>query len=158
MNNVRSRPLQSPPPLPRRWLDNIAPGVRTLFGALFIAWSWISTIIIIGWLLEPLLHDTSTLVVVADRFVIGLVVAALVTIAELASAERWPLTHWLTLLIADASFTSIQTHSWLTQIIAPRAAITAAGDVGVWLAAIIGGIIAAKFGELLLFGTSRREG
>jgi hypothetical protein len=141
--------------LPREWLDTIAPGVRVVLGVLFIAWSWVSTIIIVGWLLEPLLHDTSTIGIIADRFLVAFVIAFLVSIAEFVSAERWPGAYWIVLLLADASFTAFQTRVWLTQIIAPRTTITLIGDLTIWVVAIVGGIIAAKFGELLLFGRRR---
>ena len=154
-HKVRSTPLPAAAPLPREWLDAVAPGVRVVFGVLFIAWSWISTIIIVGWLLEPLLHDTSMTHIIADRFLVAFVMAFLVSVAEFVSAERWPGAHWTVLLLADASFTSFQTHLWLTQIIAPRTAITPSGDATLWIVAIIGGVIAAKFGELLLFGRHR---
>jgi len=47
MNPVRSRPIGGPP-LDRALLDSAASPVRMLFGALFLGWSWISTIILGG--------------------------------------------------------------------------------------------------------------
>src|SRR5437773_920319 len=92
--HVRSQSLSSAAPLPRAWLDTIAPGTRVFFGVLFIVWSWASTIIIVGWILEPLLGNRSALGVVADRYVAGLVLSFLVSIAEFVSAERWPIAYW----------------------------------------------------------------
>lgn len=140
------------PPLPREWLDNIAPGVRALFGVLFIVWSWASTIIIIGWLLEPVMHNTAITGVVTDRFLIGVLISFLVSVAEFVSSDRWPRAHWIVVLVADASFTTWQTHTWLSYIIAARTSISTFGDILIWIVSIVGGIVAAKFGEILLFG------
>jgi len=38
-------------------------------------------------------------------------------------------------------------------IISAQTQIALLGHVAIWLAAIIGGIVAAKFGEVLLFGS-----
>ena len=150
MSRVNSRPLAAP--LPRAWLDSAAGPVRALFGTLFIVWSWASTIIIIGWLAEPILGDRSALGILGDRYALGLLLAFLVSAVEFVSAGRWPGIYWPVLLLGDASFTTAQTHTWLTAIVGARVEVTAGGDAALWLASLIGGIIAAVCGELLLFG------
>jgi hypothetical protein len=61
MSRLHSRNLTGAAPLPRAWLDSIAPGVRALFGVLFIVWSWASTIIMVAWFLEPLMGSRAAL-------------------------------------------------------------------------------------------------
>lgn len=140
------------PPLPRAWLDTIAPALRVLFGIIFIAWSWISTLLVLGTLLVPVL-PSATLGGIPDRALIALGVAFLVSLAEFASSDRWPLAYWIVLLGCDASFTTWQTRDWLVQIVSAQTHITLLGHIAIWLAAVIGGIVAAKFGEVLLFGS-----
>jgi hypothetical protein len=106
--------------------------------------------------LEPLLGNRAALGVVADRYVAGLVLSFLVSIAEFVSAERWPVAYWLVLLLLDASFTSYQTHEWLYKLTTARLDVSLAGSLLLWVAALIGGIVAAVCGEVLLFGRRRR--
>jgi hypothetical protein len=150
---VRSRPLNAAP-LDRALLDTAASPVRVVFGALFLGWSWISTILIVGWFLAPVLPG-AFFQVAGDSYVVGFGVAGLVTAAEFVSAGRWPAAYWPTLLVFDASFTSWQTHAWLALIVAAHTPITAGLDVVLWLVSIVGGVVAAIFGELLLFGGRR---
>jgi hypothetical protein len=159
MSNVRSRQLvNGAAPLDRSMLDSAASPVRVLFGALFLGWSWISTIIIVGRFLAPVLPG-ALLQVAGDSYVVAFGLAVLVTAAEFVSAGRWPVAWWSVLLVFDASFTSWQTHAWLALIVAPHmtppGTLTPGIDVAIWLVAVVGGIIAAIFGELLLFGPRR---
>lgn len=152
MSNIPRASLA--PPLPREWLDTIAPVLRVLFGVIFIAWSWISTIIVLGALLKAVMPAT-TLIVIPDRFLVAILFAFLVSLAEFVSSERWPRVYWAVLLICDASFTTWQTRVWLLQIVRAQTDIAPAGHVAIWLAAMVGGIVAARFGEILLFGSRR---
>ena len=56
------------------------------------------------------------------------------------------------MLLLDASLTTWQTRAWLLIIVEAQTEIALAGHVAIWIASFIGGIIAAKFGEVLLFG------
>lgn len=154
-SNVRSTPLKSgrAAPLPREWLDTIAPALRILFGILFIAWSWISTILIVGALLKPVI-STAILAAVPDRFLVAILFAFLTSLAEFVSSGRWSFAYWTVLLICDASFTTWQTRTWLVQIVGAQTTISLLGHVIIWFAAVVGGVIAAKFGEVLLFGNA----
>jgi hypothetical protein len=152
MSRIQSRRLSGAAPLPRQWLDGIATPTLVFFGILFIVWSWASTIIIIGWFLEPLTGNASALRVIADRYAAGLFLAFLVTVAEFVSASRWPLAYTIVLLLGDASFTTYQTHVWLSALIGARLEVTLAGDAALWLLSLVCGVIAAVCGELLLFG------
>jgi hypothetical protein len=150
MSRIRSRHIAAP--LPRAWLDAIAPGVCVFFGSLFIVWSWASTIIIVGWFLEPLIGNASAFGILPQRYAAGLLLAFLVTVAEFVSAGRWPLAYTFVLLVGDASFTTYQTHTWLLTLISARVEVAALGDVALWLVSLLGGLVAAILGELLLFG------
>jgi hypothetical protein len=143
------------PPLPRAWLDTVAPGLRIVFGIIFIAWSWISTILILGALLKPVLPEA--VLSLPDRFLVAIVVSFLVSLAEFVSSDRWPLAYWIVLLVCDASFTAWQTRTWLVQIVHAQTDISLLGHLVIWIVSIIGGIIAAKFGEMLLFGAGRER-
>jgi hypothetical protein len=143
-------------PLPREWLDTVAPAIRVLAGLVFLAWSWVSTVLILGKVLRPVL--TSALIEgVPDRYLVALGFAALISLIEFAASDRWPAPYWLVLLLGDASFTAWQTRSWLVLIVEANTPISLLGHIGIWIVAILGGIIAAKFGETLLFGTSRKR-
>jgi len=93
------------PPLPRAWLDTIAPSLRVLFGIIFIAWSWISTLLVLGALLVPVVLS-ATLGGIPDRALIAVGFAFLVSLAEFASSNRWPMAYWIVLLVCDAAFTT----------------------------------------------------
>jgi hypothetical protein len=136
-------------------LDTIAPALRVLFGIIFIAWSWISTLLVLGTLLVPVL-PSATIGGIPDRALIALGFAFLVSLAEFASSDRWPVAYWIVLLACDASFTTWQTRIWLVLIVGAQTPISPIGHIGIWAVALVGGIIAAKFGEVLLFG-SRHE-
>lgn len=143
------------PPLPREWLDTVATPLRALFGLIFIAWSWISTILILGKLLKPVMQGAA-IEGLPDRFLVAIVIAFFVSLAEFVSSDRWPFAYWMVLLVCDASFTTWQTRAWLVAIVQAQTQIVPAGQVLIWLVSIIGGIVAAKFGEVLLFGSRKR--
>src|SRR5258706_8231797 len=114
-NSVRSRPGTAAP-LPREWLDTVAPLVRVLAGLVFLAWSWVSTILILGTILRPVI-TSAVIPGVPDRYLAALGFAILVSLIEFAASDRWPGAYWLVLLLGDASFTAWQTRSWLVLIV-----------------------------------------
>ena len=138
-------------PLPREWLDVIATPVRVLFGILFIAWSWISTVLIVGAWLRPLL-PAATVPGAPDWFVVAFLVACLVSLVEFVASDRWDVVYWIVLLLLDASFTAWQTSTWLHIIVAAQTEIGLLGNAAIYLVSIICGIVAGKLGEILLFG------
>src|SRR5262245_10752427 len=103
MSVQSSRLVNGAAPLNRAWLDSAASPVRMLFGALFLGWSWISTITILGGFLAPLLPGAH-LQVAGDSYVVALGIAFLISAAEFVSANRWPAVYWLVLFLLDASF------------------------------------------------------
>lgn len=151
MNRVQSRKLTNAAPLDRAILDSAATPVRVFFGIVFLAWSWVSTVIILGRLLAPAI--SSTLIPgIPDSYLVAFAFALAVTAIEFVSAGRWIPVYVFVLLILDAPFTTYQTYGWLTAVIEPLTTITTAGAVGIGIVSLVCGIIAAIFGELLLFG------
>jgi len=151
---MRSRPLNAAP-LDRAMLDTAANPVRVVFGILFLAWSWVSTVLILGRFLAPAI--TATPAGVPGSAIAALVIALLVTGLEFVSVGRWSVVYWPVLLLLDAPFTMIQTHAWLSVLVRPYIAeMTAGTDGAIWLVAFVCGIIAAIFGEILLFGKRRQ--
>lgn len=154
MSRIQSRPLAGAAPLDRTLLDSAASPTRVIFGILFLAWSWVSTVIIFGRLLAPSVR--SALVPgVPDSYLVAFGFALLVTAAEFVSAGRWPVAYWPILLLLDAPFTTWQTYTWVSAVVEPLTAVSTAGKIGIGAASLICGIIAAIFGELLLFGRRR---
>jgi hypothetical protein len=155
MSRIQSRHIAAP--LDRAILDSAASPARVFFGILFLAWSWISTVLILGKLLAPTI-SSAWIDGIPNSYLVAFGCAFLVTAAEFVSAGRWPFAYWGVLIVCDAPFTSYQTYRWLSAIIEPidpLTTMTTAGSVGIGLAAIVAGIIAAIFGELLLFGRRR---
>lgn len=150
MSRVQSRRLNAAP-LDRAMLDSAASPVRVLFGILFLAWSWISTVLILGKLLAPAI-SSALIPGVPSSYLVALGFALGVTAIELVSAGRWALIYTLVLLALDVPFTAITTYGWLTTIIAPLTPITQAGAIGIGIVAVLCGVVAAIFGEVLLFG------
>ena len=148
---VKSRRLGGAAPLDRAMLDSAASPVRVAFGIIFLGWSWVSTVIILGKLLAPVL-SSAFIPGVPNSYLAAFVFALLVTTVEFVSAGRWPIAYAFVLGFLDAPFTTYQTYTWLTSIIGAITIITPAGAVGIGVVSLIGGIAAAIFGELLLFG------
>jgi hypothetical protein len=157
MSNVHSTPhAYGGAPLPRSWLDSAATPVRVLVGTVFLAWSWYSTLAILGGVLLPLFPSSAIVAEIEDRYLIAAVFAILISVIEFAAAGRWPGAYWLTVLLTDAPFTALQTHTWLAVLLSPHGEISAIGGNALWVVSLIGGVVAAVFGELLLFGKRRR--
>lgn len=143
-------------PLARERLNSIGPLVRILGGILFLAWSWVSTVFIIGWLLEPIIKGG--LLGIGYSYYVGFGFAVFVTIVEWVTQERFFEVHWAVVLILDAPFTAWQTHEWITTIAtAKQIPVEGAAVIGLWGGSIICGIIAAKFGEVLLLSSQKRK-
>ena len=154
MSNVRSRPLHSAgAPLPRAWLDSAASPIRVFFGGIFLIWSWVSTVMVLGGILAPAFPGSAA--GVPDQYLAAFGVAVLISVAEFVSAGRWPGAYWLTILLCDAPFTAWATRGWLLLLLSPYGDVTTAGQIAIGIVSMLGGIIAAILGELLLFGKRR---
>src|SRR5262245_40738890 len=142
------------PPLPRSWLDSAAPLVRVVFGILFLLWSWASTVLVFGPRLERLFPGEAA-AGVPNYALAALVFSFLVSAIEFVASGRWEVVYWAVLLVADASFTAVQTYLWSVLIFPEiEQSLIAMGVVGI--GCVILGIVVAKFGEVLLFGTNKR--
>lgn len=150
---VKSRHI-TPAPLDRAILDSAASPVRVFFGILFLGWSWVSTVLIAGKFLAPAL-SSALIPGIPDSYLMAFAGALLVTALEFVSAGRWPPVYLFVLLVLDAPFTTWQTYQWLTSLVGALTIITTAGAIGIGLASLTCGVVAAVLGELLLFG--RRE-
>lgn len=143
---------RSAAPLDRAMLDSAASPTRVIFGIIFLAWSWVSTVLILGHFLIPLIAGAPG---VPASYIVALAVALLVTWVEFVSAARWTGVYWFLIFFLDMPFTALQSHAWFTVLAAAYTEVTPAVDLTLWIVAGIGGIIAAIFGELLLFGRRR---
>lgn len=148
---VRSQRTSKVAPLDRAILDSAASPVRVLFGIIFLGWSWVSTVIILGDVLAPAFRS-ALIEGLPDSYLAAFGFAFLVTVVEFVAAGRWPVVYALVLLVLDAPFTTWQTYQWLTSIIGTLTIITTLGAVGIGFVSLVCGVIAAIFGELLLFG------
>ena len=142
------------PPLPRERLIYLKPVLRVVGGAAFIAWSWVSTVLILGWFLEPVIKGAVGVVEV--RHLISLLFAFGVTVAEFVTAEDNPDVYWIVLILLDASFTSMQTFLWLSEMVGARIVLNVFLYILLTVTAVTAGILVARLGELLLLGQRRR--
>ncbi len=141
-------------PLSREGLDRIGPLVRIFGGMLFIAWSWVSTILILGVLIAPVIHGETY--GIGHRYIVALAFSAVVTVTEWVTDE-WPRIYWSVLLLLDASFTFWQTKEWLYAIITAQTdTISLPGHIAIWAASAVCGVVAARFGERLLLPPRKR--
>jgi hypothetical protein len=142
-------------PLARERLDVIAPLVRIIFGIIFIAWSWVSTVLILGLLLSPVL--TGDLGGIPSSYIVAFGFAILISVAEWVTSDRWARVYWGIVLILDTPFTAWQTHEWLYKIVDARVeTVSTQADVAIWIVSLVGGVVAAMLGEGLLVG--KRKG
>lgn len=148
---VKSRRIGGAAPLDRAILDSAASPVRVLFGVLFLGWSWVSTVLIVGAFLAPA-FTASEDAPVPTSYLIGFGFAFLVSVVEFVAAGRWPIVYAVVLLILDAPFTTYQTHQWLTSIVSALTMVGTMGAAVMWAVSLVCGIVAAIFGEVLLFG------
>lgn len=147
--------VRTSPPLNRDMLDSAASPTRVLAGLFFLAWSWVSTVLIVGRFLGPALPGAA--IGVPDSYLVALLIALVVTGAEFVSGGRWPAVYWFFVLLLDMPFTAIQTHAWAAALAKPylEGPLSTGADLGLWFFNVVCGIIAAIFGELLLFGRRR---
>lgn len=141
-------------PLSRDGLDRIAPLVRIFGGIVFIAWSWVSTILMLGALLAPVVHGAVS--GIAYSYAVAFVFTVFVTVVEWVTDE-WPSIYWSVLVLLDASFTFWQTKAWLYVIVSAQVdAISLPSHLAIWLVSLVCGVIAARFGEKLLLPPRKR--
>ena len=142
------------PPLNRADLDRAAPWLRLLAGAALIAWSSYTTVLGIGVDFAPLVSK-GTIWGIPLAVIIGLGVAALLSLIQWLTSEHAPLIYAAALVI-DARYTQWQVGPWIDSLAAyhlrsiPGLAWVVALVVSWGLALLI-----ARYGEILLFGRRR---
>lgn len=152
---VKSKPLASPTraPLNRRDIDRALPWLRLLLGAGLIGFSAVTTVTGVRDDCGPLCAGAWQSAPVWA--VVGLGVAALISLGQWLSSGRWQLVYSVLLLI-DARYTQ--------KVIGPPIEALAAyhmdGAQVAWVVAAVVSwglaLLTARFGEVLLFG--RRKG
>jgi hypothetical protein len=138
--------------------DEVKPAgmiIRWLAGAAMVSYSVITTVIIFGWFLSPVLKVHVQGINLA--YVIGLVFSIGVTIAEWASADDAPVAHWIIVLIADTPFTAYQTYVWLRSIYGAHwGELDRRGIIVLIGLSVLIGVLFAKLGEWLLVRRGRK--
>ncbi len=139
-------------PLTTEDMQPIGVILRWLTGLAFVAYSIITTGIIFGVILRPLIPGALDLWITSVSYgaIIGAIFAIAVTVGQWATDQKAKKTHWFLILALDAPFSAVQTYLW-GMVIA-----TAFFDVAWWGYAIVivlsigWGIANAKLGEKLL--------
>lgn len=158
MSNVTSEPLEkgraaTTPPLSRRHLDNARRPARILFGAAFVAYSSIGTIVGVQRDLAPALASRPDAILLG--YGIGFAVALVIFVAEvlLSEADRF----WYTVVLLPDVWYTYHFSAWIDALIRARfdadERVLAAMSM---LATALFALAVAYFGERLLFGKRRR--
>lgn len=162
MSNVRSEPLKNgkkpaAPPLSRTDLDRALPWFRILLGAIFIAYSSLATIDGVRVDCGPLCATTVSDLGVPLWVIVGVTVAALLSLGQWFTSERWPWVY-IALILVDARYTQWWVDDWALPLAQHH--VQAAGDLAWMIGLVVSWFLAigcARFGEVLLFGTRKKE-
>lgn len=160
---VRSETLTKAPPrdtlaapLNRRHLDRAGPWLRLMIGLALIAYTGYTTVRGVGQDFAPLLQGV--IYGVPMTLVGGLMVAVFLSVGQWLTAGRYTIIYAV-LLIIDARYTQRQ----IGPAVASLAAFHLPGvdnsivSVVSFLASWGASLLAARYGELLLFGKRKRE-
>lgn len=164
-NNIRSEPISStgrqgrvsiPAPLDRNQLNKSAPWLRLLLGAVLIAYTSYTTVRGVGEDFAPLLQGTIGPVPVS--LIGGLLTALLLSLGQWLTSEGYPIVYSV-LLVLDARYTQRQ----IGPSIDALATYHMAGLDG-WLVSVVSfaaswitALLAARYGEILLFGKRHKR-
>jgi hypothetical protein len=143
-------------PLSRAHLDRAGPWLRLLAGIVLIVYTSYTTITGVGVDFAPLLQGT--IGGVSLRLIGGFGVAAFLSLGEWLTSEQYPIVYSV-LLILDARYTQRQ--------IGPAVAALAEyhlQGLDPWIPSVVSlvaswglSLLAARYGEILLFGKRARE-
>ncbi len=143
-------------------VDDVQPvGVvlRWMVGVIFIAYSIVTTAIIIGKLTRPLITadlDVFGVALIPWSILIGAAFGIAVTVGEWATVDKVPRLNWALIGILDAPFSAWQTYVWIMVCVVafhPEPATWSYFLVGAF--SLIWGVATAKFGEKLLVGKKK---
>jgi len=165
MSNVRSEPLSSTnkskrglaAPLNREHLDRAGPWLRLLAGLALIAYTSYTTITGIGEDFAPILQG-SLYGVVSMRLLAGVLAALLISLVEWLTSEHYPLIY-AAFLVIDARYTQRQIGPGIDSLAAYHLKA-----LDTWVTVVVSfvaswglSLLAARYGEILLFGKRKRE-
>jgi len=156
--SIRSEPIRdreehrsAASPLPRRYLDTARRPARVLAGIAFVAYSSIGTIVGVQDDLAPALAKRADGDILG--YTIGVVVAALIFVAELLLAEV-SIFWYLVVLIPDVWYT-YRFSGWIGAIVTSRIAEPFTAQLITIAVTGLFAVAVAYFGERLLFGRRR---
>lgn len=146
------------PPLSRDLIDDLLPWLRILFGASFVAYCALSTLFGVHTDAVEILAAYATTIqhwvglsLDPVGYILGVVVALVVFVGEVSTAERYPKLY-LAFLAIDVYYSFSWSHVITRFVISDR--IWAASVVE-WLAAFVMATLVAYYGEVILFGRRR---
>lgn len=158
---VESRPLVTPKrgmpaPLSRTHLDRAGPWIRLMVGLALIAYTGYTTVRGVAGDFAPLLQGTIGPVPVT--LIGGLLAAVFLSVGQWLTAGRHTIIYAV-LLILDARYTQRQIGPAITALAAFHLPGVDNNIVSVvsFLASWGASLLAARYGELLLFGKRKRE-
>lgn len=158
---VKQQPLNKPrrglaAPLSREHLDRAGPWLRLSAGLMLIMYTGYTTIRGVGEDFAPLLQGD--IYGISMRLIGGLAAAALISLVEWLTSERYPIIYCVALWF-DARYTQRQ----LGPSIDSLAAYHLQG-LDAWIPTVVSfamswglSFLAARYGEVLLFGKRRRK-
>lgn len=157
---VKDAPLRTPKrglaaPLSREHLDRAGPWLRLLAGVILIVYTSYTTIAGFGTDFAPLLQGT--IGGVSVRLIGGIAAALFLSLGEWLTSEHYPIVYSV-LLILDARYTQRQ----IGPAVAALAEYHLAG-LDAWIPMVVSfvaswgaALLAARYGEILLFGKRTR--
>jgi hypothetical protein len=160
--SVQSKPIAKPKrglsaPLNREHLDRAGPWLRLLAGLALIAYTSYTTITGIGEDFAPLLQG-SLYGVLSAQLAAGVCAALLISLVEWLTSESYPLIY-AAFLVIDARYTQRQVGPSITAL-----AEYHLQGLDNWISTVVSfvaswglSLIAARYGEILLFGKRKRE-
>ena len=138
-------------PLPRRYLDTSRRPARVLFGAAFVAYSSIGTILGVQSDLAPALANHVDGAILG--YSIGVAVAIVIFVAELLLAES--AFFWYLIFLAPDAWYTYRFSGWIGAVVQSRIADPWSAQVVTVAVTGLFAIAVAYFGERLLFGKRR---
>jgi hypothetical protein len=139
-------------PIPRKHLDTARRPARVVFGAAFVAYSSIGTILGVGSDLAPALEKRADGAILG--YVVGVVLAAVIFIAELLLAEVSTFGYIL-VLIPDTWYT-YRFSGWIEPIVRAHVGDPLVATATTIVVTGLFSLFVAYAGERMLFGKRRR--
>lgn len=140
-------------PIRAQELRPLGVALRLGTGIGMVAYSVITTTIVIGWFLDPVIQGAVSGIHVS--YLVGFLFGIGVTAGEWATSADAPKVHWFLVLVLDAPFSALQTFVWLHIVVDARVeAVTPTWTFGLIVVSLLWGIVTANLGEMLLIQKS----